>query len=154
MAFLVPFALALPPTGKVHFRGLILSETPGIPDGSYQFEDWYCPNPACDCFQGLLEVWARQPKSFAARVYVPFTPGLAPFLDPEDAVTPTKLAWLDLLTQHLQADPAYRLRLQEHYGRVRSVARNPQHPAYPALKEWAANGPPAAPTSKPKRKRH
>jgi len=153
MAYLVPFALALQPAEIVNFRGLILSDEQDIPDDSYQFQEWYCPNPACDCFQGLLEVLAIQQKSFAARVYVPFAPGLAPFLDPKDPVTPTALALLKIITQHLQEYPAYLTRLRDHYWLVRSAATDPNHPAHLTLLEWAANGAPA-PTNKTKRKRH
>jgi len=156
MAYMVPFSLALKPdeVEKVNFRGLILSDERDIPDDSYQFQEWYCPNPDCDCFQGLLEVLGIQQKSFAARVYVPFDPARAPFLDPVYPVTPTALALLDVITEHLRDDPAYRKRLRDHYWLVRSAATDPNHPAYPTLVEWATNGPPTAPATKPKRKRH
>ncbi len=153
MAYLVPFSLALQPAEKVNFRGLILTAEPDIPDDSYQFQEWYCPDLDCDCFQGVLEVLAIQQKYFAARLHVPFAPGMAPFLDPRDPITPTALALLKIITQHLQDYPEYLTRLRDHYWLVRRAATDPNHPAHLALLEWVARGA-AAPASKPNRKRH
>jgi hypothetical protein len=152
MAFMVPFYLVLRPDEKLNFRGLILSDERDIPDDSYQFEEWYCPNPDCECFQGLLQVFAIQQNSYPAHVYVPFDPTQLPFLNPVYPITPTALALLEVITQHLQEDPAYLKRLRDHYWLVRSVAANPKHPAYPALTYWATNGA-ATPSSKPRRKK-
>jgi len=88
MAYLVPFNLAMPPDEQVNFRAMILRDESDIPDDSYQFQEWYCPNPGCDCFQGLLEVVAIQQKNIVAQVYVPFDPSLTPFLAPKSPITP------------------------------------------------------------------
>lgn len=153
MAYMIPFALALPQNEKtVNARGLILNDEQDVPNDSYQFLEWYCPNPSCDCFQVLLKVFAIQQDTIAAYIYVPFLPTASPFLDPVEPVTPTALALLKIVTEHLQEDPIYIKRLQNHYWQVRSVASNPKHPAYSAVTHWAANGA-ATPTSKPRRKK-
>jgi len=153
MAYMIPFSLALPPTEKtVNARGLILSDEQDVPDDSYQFLEWYCPNPSCDCFQVQLKVFAIRQDAIAAYIYVPFGPAGSPFLDPVEPVTPTALALLKIVTEHLQEDPVYLKRLQDHYWQVRSVASNPNHPAHLAVTQWAANGA-AVPTRKPSQKK-
>jgi len=152
MTYMVPFNLVLPPDGQVTSRGLILRDEQDIPDDSYQFQEWYCPNPDCDCFQGLLEVFATQQKSYLASVYVPFDPARAPFLDPKPTITPTALALLKVISEHLQDDPAYLKRLRDHYWLVRSVAIDRTHPAHAALTEWTTAAAKAA-ANKSKRKK-
>ena len=140
MTYLVPFNLAMPPDEQVNFRAMILRDESDIPDDSYQFQEWYCPNPGCDCFQGLLEVVAIQQKSIAAQVYVPFDPSLTPFLAPKSTITPTALALLEVISQHLREDPAYLKRLRDHYWLVRSVAIDKKHPRHTALIEYGSKG--------------
>ena len=152
MASMVPFGLALPPDAMASFRGFILRDKPDIPDDSYQFQEWYCPDPDCDCFQALLKVFAVQQKSYLASVYVPFNPALAPFLDPKSTITPTALALRELITQHLHEDPAYLERLRDHYWLVRRVAVDRKHPAHAALTEWTTAAAKAA-ANKSKRKK-
>jgi hypothetical protein len=152
MTYMVPFDLALPPDEQVTSRGLILSDEQDIPDDSYQFQEWYCPDPDCDCFQGLLEVFADHQKSYLASVYVPFNPALAPFLNPKSTITPTALALLKVISEHLQEDPAYLKRLRDHYWLVRRVAMDRTHPAHAALTEWTTAVAKAA-AKKPRRKK-
>ena len=153
MAYLVPFYLALPLDGQVNFRGFILNDEPDIPDDSYKFIEWYCPNPDCDCFQCLIKVSAVQQKSYPANVYVPLDPARAPFLNPEYPITPTALAFRELITQHLQEDPAYLQRLRDHYWLVRKVAMDRKHPRHATLTEYARKGS-YHPDTKPRRKKH
>jgi hypothetical protein len=153
MAYLVPFYLALPSNEKLTSLGFILKDEPDIPDDTYKFQEWYCPNPSCDCFEGLLRIFAAQQNSVAARVFVPLDPNQSPYLDPEYPITPTALALLNLIAQYVKKDSAYLKRLRDHYWLVRTVAMDPKHPAHPAIMEWAANGA-ATPPSKPRRKKH
>jgi hypothetical protein len=152
MAYLVPFYLALPSIEKVTSLGFILKDEPDIPDDTYKFQEWYCPNPDCDCFEGLLRIFAAQQNSVAARVFVPLDPAQSPYLDPAYPITPTALAMLYLIAQYVKKDSAYLKRLRDHYWLVRAVAMDPKHPAHPALIEWATNGA-AVPASKPGRKK-
>jgi hypothetical protein len=153
MAYLVPFSLALPADEKATSLGFMLQDELDIPDDTYQFQEWYCPNPYCDCYKGLLKVIAHQQRAIAAHVFVPLDPAHSPYLDPENPLTPTALAFLNLIAQYVKKDTAYLNRLRDHYRLVRTVAMNPKHPAHPALIEWAANGTVATANKPMRRKR-
>ena len=153
MAYLVPFSLALPPDEKSTSLGFVLKDELDIPDDTYQLQEWYCPNPDCDCYEGLLKIFAHQQKSTTARVFVPLDPAQSPYLDPDYPLTPTALALLNLIAQYVKKDSAYLKRLRDHYRLVRTAAMDPKHPAHLALLEWATNGT-VAPTSQSRRKKH
>jgi len=140
MAYMVPFALALLPGEKAKSIGFILRDEADIPDDTYQFQEWYCPNPDCDCFEGSLKVVAKQQGGIVARVFIPFDPIRLPFLDPEYPITPTALALLKLIAEYAGKDSAYLKSLRDHYWQVRRVAMDSKHPAHPALIDWATNG--------------
>jgi hypothetical protein len=92
MTYLVPFSLALPPDEKATSLGFILKDELDIPDDTYQFQEWYCPNPDCDCYEGLLKVFAHQQKSITAHVFVPLDPAQSPYLNPDYPLTPHRLS--------------------------------------------------------------
>jgi len=142
MAYLVPFHLALPPGEQVTYRAFILPDEPDIPNDTYQFHEWYCPNPDCSCFEALLYVSASQQKDWVAQIRVPLQPHgpIPPFLEPKVTHAPYAQALLKLLADNLRDDPAYLQRLRNHYHLVKTVAANPAHPAHPALIEWANTG--------------
>jgi hypothetical protein len=150
MSYLVPFSTALLPDQPAQLRAILLLDEPGIPDDTYQLLEFYCPNPGCDCREVLLKVFAVQQKTVVANIRVPLPLFRPPALDPAYLPDPLAQAVLRLVSRNLQNDPAYLQQLQEHYRRVKTVAADPTHSAYPALQRWAQTGTPKP----PRRKKH
>jgi hypothetical protein len=137
----MPFHLSLAPGEQVTYRGFILNDEPDIPVGSYSFEEWYCPNPACDCQSVLLYVLARNQHDYIAQIRVPLDDDhVHPFLEPNIPHISYAQALLKLLTENINADPAYLQRLRDHYKYVKTAAADPTHPAFPTITLWAKTG--------------
>jgi len=124
MSYLVPFTLALKPGEKAPPPAFFEPDEPGIPTGSYELLELYCPNPEC--------------------------PGLDPYDDP----VPYAQALFKDIAQDLNSNPAYLSRLRAHYDQVKAVAADPSHPAHSTMIKWAITGGPKPPANKRKRKRH
>jgi len=149
----MPFYLSLPPGEQVTSRGFVLNDEPNIPVGSYSFEEWYCPNPACDCRSVLLYVFARDQHDYIAQIRVPLgADRLPPFLEPNISQVPYAQAVLKLLTENINTDPEYLQRLCDHYKHVKTVAADPTHPAFPTITHWAKTGK-SLPKTVPKHRR-
>jgi hypothetical protein len=137
----MPFHLSLAPGEQVTYRGFILNDDPDIPLGSYSFEEWYCPNPACDCRSVLLYVLVRDQHNYIAQIRVPLDDDRAhPFLEPNIHQISYAQALLKLLTENIHADPAYLQRLRDHYKHVKAAAADPTHPAFSTISYWAKTG--------------
>jgi hypothetical protein len=139
----MPFYLSLAPGEQVTYRGFIINDEPDIPVGSYSFEEWYCPNPACDCRSVLLYVFARDQHDYIAQIRVPLdVDRLPPFLEPNVSQISYAQALLKLLTENINTDPDYLQRLRDHYKLVKTAAADPTHPAFPTITHWATTGKP------------
>ena len=157
MSYLIPFYLALQPNDKIHYRAFILTDEPGIPDDTYQLQEWYCPNPTCPCNDVYLCVLAEKQSLQALRIHLSLHPQQAPDPtwepDEEDAVYARKL--FNLITKNITSDPDFVQRLRDHYHIVKAVAADPSHPRYKAVTHWASTGrrPPEPGSQKRRRKK-
>jgi hypothetical protein len=53
-----PFLPAGEIIGDKHLtRTITIADTPGLPDGSYQFIDHYCTDKTCDCRRAIIQVF-------------------------------------------------------------------------------------------------
>jgi len=157
MSFMLPFYLALRPDDKILYRAFILTDEPGIPDDTYQLQEWYCPNPGCHCNEVYLHVLANQQSIQALRIHLPLEPQQPTNLtwepDEEDPVYAGKL--FKLIANNITSDPDFVQRLRDHYHIVKSVAADPSHPCHTVVTEWAKTGrrPPEPGSQKRKRKK-
>jgi hypothetical protein len=157
MSYLLPFYLSLKPDDKIHYRAFILTDEPGIPDDTYQLQEWYCPNPQCHCNDVYLHVLADHQNFQALRIHISLDPRqpLDPTWEPDEdeAVYASKL--FKLILNNLVNDPDFIQRLREHYHIVKAVAADPSHPCHHTVVEWARTGrrPTLPGSQKNKRKR-
>lgn len=157
MSYLTPFYLILQPKDKLPYRAMVLNDEPGIPDDTYVFEEWYCPNPLCPCNEVHLKVFAQQQKTYAVDIRLPLDPlqPIAPCLDNDDddpfPVYTAKL--FRLIADYLKNNPADVERLRQHYHQLRAIAADPTHPSHKTVHYWGKHGRRQKPAS-PRRKRH
>ncbi len=156
MSYLVPYSLALKPGEEAVYHSFILQGEPDIPDDTYQLLEWYCPNPACNCQDVRLEVYARDQKRTLTAIYLGFNPAQALSIEtaPPESDVPYLAPLVDRITKNLKSDLAYIYRLRSHYNQVKAAAADPDHPAYSALIQWGNTGGIVSPAKKRRRKRH
>jgi hypothetical protein len=156
MAYLVPYTLALKPDEQALYRSYLLQDITDIPDGTYQLQEWYCPNPDCPCQEVLFEVLSLDSKRFVASFRVSLDPTLSPSpkLSPSEDTAPYAIALQQQIAEDLKSDPAFIFRLRSHYNLVKAVAADPKHPSHWELTRLAKSGILKSPSDKPKRKRH
>jgi hypothetical protein len=156
MSYLVPFTLALKPGEKAPPPAFFEPDEPGIPTGSYELLELYCPNPECPCLEAMLQVFPPAAEHPVASIRVSLDPAEKPNprLDPYDDPVPYAQALFKDIAQDLNSNPAYLSRLRAHYDQVKAVAADPSHPAHSTMIKWAITGGPKPPANKRKRKRH
>lgn len=157
MTYLTPFYLILNPQDKLPYRSLILNDEPGIPDDTYTLEEWFCPNPLCNCNTVHLKVFAIQQKTYAVDLLLPFSPPqpISPLLENDEQYTfPVYSQKLfRLIVEHLKNDPDYVQTLRQHYTQLRAVAADPSHPHHKAVDYWGKTGRRLLPTSHKRKRR-
>ncbi len=150
----VPYSLTLSATARVSLVAIVMQGEAGIPDDTYILDDWYCPNPHCDC-QDVLFCVFTQLHGWVAWVRMnlkPLVPGV-PVLDQPELARPYAAALLSHLVPHLADNPDLLMRLRDHYHQVKAVDTNPSHPTYHTMMEWGrTGGPPTGTVQKRKRK--
>jgi hypothetical protein len=142
MSYLTPFSLSLKPGEKNLYHTFVLNDEPGIPDDTYQLQEWYCPNPTCPCYEVSLKVYAVQQKVIATDLRLSLDPQqpIAPTLDIDDSCPIYAKKLFKLIEQELKSDPDYVQRLRDHYQHLKAVAADPAHPCQKALIEWGKTG--------------
>jgi hypothetical protein len=142
MSHLVPFYSALKPDEQILYRAFILTDEPGIPDDTYQLQEWYCPNPRCQCYDVHLAVLAVQQNIWVLNIHLPLDPlqPPAPTLDPDEDAAIYAKKLFKLITNNLTSDPDFIQRLCDHYYLVKAVAADPSHPRHQRVVEWARTG--------------
>ena len=155
MSYLTPFYLSLEPGETNLYNTYVLNDEPGIPDDTYQLQEWYCPNPTCHCYEVSLKVYAIQQKVIATDLRLSLDPQkpIAPILDIDDSFPIYAKKLFKFIEQELMSNPEYVQCLREHYQHIKDVAADPAHPCQKALLEWGNTGRPNKPAPK-KRKRH
>ena len=131
--FIVDADLAERETRVIHT--LVVQD--GLPIGSYELVEFYCPDPACNCRRVMLNiVEAKHPDRFLASISYGFdrgAPEAGPFLDPLNPQSRYASALLKLVANTALSDPLYLARLGRHYKLVKQAASDPEHPAYARL---------------------
>ncbi len=117
MSYLTPFYLSLEPGEKNLYHTYILNDEPGIPDDTYQLQEWYCPNPTCHCYEVSLKVYAIQQKVIATDLRLSLDPQkpIAPILDMDDSFPIYAKKLFKFIEQELMSNPEYVQRLRDHY---------------------------------------
>lgn len=157
MTYPVPYYLTLPLTTPVPQYSCLTQDDPGVPNGTYILDDWYCPAPDCDCQDVVFQVFAQPDHQCVAWIRWSLDPThpVAPHLDQPHLAAPYAQALLQALTPLLLGDPAWQAQLREHYHQVKAVAADPTHPAYHRVIACAQTGEPStAPPKKRQRRRH
>jgi len=118
-------------------------DEPGIPTGSYELLELYCPNPECPCLEAMLQVFPPAAEHPVASIRVSLDPAEKPILD-----------WIPMMTlfrmrKHCsRTSPGSKqqsglsVRLRAHYDQVKAVAADPSHPAHSTMIKWAITGGP------------
>ncbi len=156
MSYLVPFTLALKPGEAAPPTALFFPNEPGIPTGSYELQEMYCPNPDCHCQEALLMVISVESGNWVADIRISLNPADMPNprLDlSEDTALYAQALFKDI-AQDLYTDPAFLSRLRAHYDQVKAVAADLSHPAHSRVIQWGITGGSKPPANKRKRKRH
>jgi hypothetical protein len=140
MLYLVPFPSVEPVLGAQETRTVtVIVPRDGVPQGSYGLIEFYCPDPDCDCRRVLIHVVEQQrPGEFLASIGYGFdreAEHAGPYLDPLNAQCPYADGLLRLVENVALSDPAYVVRLEQHYARVKRAADDPAHPAYGRLRK-------------------
>jgi hypothetical protein len=156
MTNLIPYSLILKPGDELRYRSYLIQDEPGIPNDTYQLQEWYCPNPDCSCQEVLLEVVSINTGALIARYRLSLIPIFSP--DPvleysEDTVSYAR-ALQEQIADGIKNDPPYFQRLRNHYNEVKTAASDPKHPAYGEIMRWGSSNDPFQPFSSGKRKRH
>jgi hypothetical protein len=116
-----------------------------IPAGKYELVEYFCPDPACDCRRGMLNVVEeRAVERFLASISYAFDrddPDAGPFLDPLNPQSRYAHALLAVVREIVFSDPAYLARLERHYTMMKAAASDPAHPAYQRLQHAIATDP-------------
>jgi hypothetical protein len=156
MSYLAPLFLITPENGEqaLH-RGFILNDEPGIPDDTYHLQEWFCPNPQCDCNEAHLHVYAEAQRTQVLQIRLLLDPLTSP--DPvleleEDAPVYAKKLFA-LISKNIASDPAYIQRLRDHYLTMKAIAADPTHPRHKDSLYWARHGRLPTNSSSTKRKR-
>lgn len=156
MSYLVPFYSALQPHDQILYRAIILNDEPGIPDDTYQLQEWFCPNPECSCNEVNFQILADRQKRWVMDIRLALDPLLPPAPIPKftHQSPPFARQLFKVFAEELIRDPSYIQRLREHYHTVKFVAADPTHPCHATLAHWAETGKsPHASTTHQKRRR-
>jgi hypothetical protein len=117
----------------------------GIPAGRYDLVEYFCPNPACDCRRGMLNVVEeRDVERFLASIsyaFDPDDPDAGPFLDPLNPQSHYAPAFLAVVEEIVFTDANYLARLERHYSMMKAAASDPTHPAYARLQHAITTAP-------------
>jgi hypothetical protein len=140
MTYLVPFLQVEPDLAEKEMRtATLFGPREGIPAGTYGLVEFYCPDPDCDCRRVMLNVVEKQhPTRYLAAIGYGFdrdTAEAGPYLDPLNEQCAYADALLRLVQEVALSDPSYVIRLERHYERVKQAALDPEHPAYPRLRQ-------------------
>jgi hypothetical protein len=143
---LVPFYFVDLELAVAETRALTLFKPEeSIPAGKYDFLEYFCPDPDCDCRRVMLNVVdERNPKVFLASVSYGFDRDLedaGPFLDPLNKQSRHARTFLGLMQEVIFTDQAYLARLERHYHMMKAAAADPAHPAYERLRHAIATDP-------------
>jgi len=138
--YLIPFYVVDPELAARETRVInVLVEQDGLPVGSYGLLEFYCHDPACNCRRVMLSVAEeKRPNNFLASISYGFDRDgemAGPFLDPLNPQSEHAEALLRLVKKTALSDPRYVARLERHYRLVKQAASDPQHPAYPKLRQ-------------------
>ncbi len=117
----------------------------GIPAGRYDLVEYFCPDPACHCRRGMLNVVEeRDVERFLTSIsyaFDPEDPDAGPFLDPLNPQSRYAPAFLEIVKELVFTDAAYLARLERHYTMMKAAASDPAHPAYERLQHAIATDP-------------
>ena len=143
---LVPFYYVDVELAGAETRVLNLTEPyRGVPPGVYDLVEYFCPDPACDCRRGMLNVIEdSNPDHFLASISYAFDrdePDADPFLDPLNPQSRYAPALLAVVEDVVFSDASYLERLERHYNIMKAAAANPAHPAYQRLQHAIATDP-------------
>ena len=152
------FMSRFPELGARETRSATVAGMEGLPDGKYDFVEFYCDEPGCDCRRviiGVLRPETGWSKTWATISYGWESPAFyrkwggafrdpadlkGPFLDPLNAQTEYSHAVLELFRFVLQA-PGYVERLKNHYWMFRAAVETER--ANKARRQAAHRGKPA-----------
>ena len=70
MSYLVPYHLALRPGENARYSVMLLQAVADIPDDTYLFCEFFCPNPDCSCQEVVLQIIALASQRFVATLRV------------------------------------------------------------------------------------
>ena len=140
MTYLVPFLQIEPELAEKEARtATLFKPREGIPAGTYELVESYCPDPDCDCRRVMINVVEKEhPTRYLAAISYGFdrdAEDAGPYLDPLNEQCPYAEALLRLVQKVGLNDPDYVARLERHYARVKHAAVDPGHPAYEKLRE-------------------
>jgi len=106
-----------------------------LPADEYGFDELYCVERKCDCRRVMINVLARYARAQVATINHAFDPPThdydppdQTFLDPLNRQSEWSRALLDIFTNLVLADPAYRQRLLRHYLLFKEAVADPTHP--------------------------
>ena len=124
---LAPLIDFCPETAERETRSISILQPSGnprdLPPGTYDFLEFYCNEPDCDCRRVLLVVVSEKGKPLASISYGfdEDDPMKGPFLDPLGYRSPYANAALEAAEQYLFSDPNYVARLERHYALAKEV---------------------------------
>jgi hypothetical protein len=130
--------------------------------GTYQFREFYCEEPACDCRRVILRVlWAEGGRTVATINYA-FDPPKPPFedeelifLDPINPQSEMSEGLLDMFKKMIATDQPYHNRLVSHYEMWKQVVDDSNHPDHGKVRSMLHDDPtfrPAFPRAEPVRR--
>ncbi|MEZ0228685.1 MAG: SEC-C metal-binding domain-containing protein [Planctomycetota bacterium] len=141
----VGFRQIEPVVAARELRSLQLGRGDGLPAGTYALFEHYCVEPGCDCRRVVIAVMTEHSPTPLAWIDFGFdrnAPLAGPFLDPLMARGEHAEALLDLVSWHLERDPAYVARLERHYSMVKDAVADPTHRIHSILPPELIRGKP------------
>lgn len=144
--YLIPFYIVEPELGAEETRVMhLFAEQDGLPAGTFDLLEHYCPDPDCDCRRVMLTV-VREDDPTRSLVSINYAfdrddPPPGPSIDRMNPQSKHAETLLKLVKDAVLTNSGYLARLERHYALVKRAAADPDHPAYEELQELIQKGP-------------
>ena len=146
------FHILDPDLARAECRTLTVFDSARLPAGTYALTESYCDDPGCDCRRVLINVIEAESQEQVATINYSFEPPEPPFddegqgfLDPINPQSEHAPTVLDLFTDVVLKDPAYRQRLVRHYELFKQAVDDPDHPRHSRVRSAAHDDPDFSP---------